>query len=163
MRKQASQKSLRVDYSKCTGCHLCEIACSLFNEGVCNPAVSHICVVTWEEALDFPMVCQQCDDAPCVAECPAEARARNEQTGAIHVDREKCIGCRMCVYECPFGAILVREEDETTTNCGLCEGDPRCVKVCDTAAIRFIEPSEESTTLLETSKRKIAEYKATLE
>ena len=56
---------------------------------------------------------------------------RNEQTWAIHVDREKCIGCRMCIYECPFGAISIREEDGTTTNCLVCDGEPRCVQVVD--------------------------------
>jgi len=162
MKNQADRKSLRVDYTKCTGCHLCEIACSLFNQGICNPALSKICVVSWEEASDFPMVCQQCDDAPCAAVCPAEARSRNEQTGAIDVDPEKCIGCRMCIYECPFGAILAQEQEETTTNCSLCEGDPRCVKVCDTEAIRFIPQSEESSALFEEAKEKFAEYKSVL-
>jgi len=88
---------------------------------------------------------------------------RNEQTGAIHVDRDKCIGCRMCIYECPFGAISVRKEDGTTTNCLLCDGEPRCVQVCDTQAIRYVEPSKESEALFEEARIKLKEYKATLE
>jgi len=163
MTEPNSKKRLRVDYTKCTGCHLCEIACSLYNEGMCNPALSKICVIRWEEATDFPLVCHQCDDAPCVTVCPAEARMRNEQTWAIHVDREKCIGCRMCIYECPFGAISVQKEDGTTTNCLLCNGEPRCVQVCDTQAIRYVEPSDEDEALFEETRRKLQEYKATLE
>jgi Fe-S-cluster-containing hydrogenase component 2 len=163
MKQQDNKKRLRVDYTRCTGCHLCEIACSLHNEGICNPAVSKISVIRWEEAIDFPLVCHQCEDAPCITVCPAEARMRNEQTWAIHVDREKCIGCRMCIYECPFGAISICEEDGTTTNCLLCNGEPRCVQVCDTEAIRYVEPSEETEVLFEETKGKLKEYKATLE
>lgn len=158
------KKRLRVDFTKCTGCHLCEIACSLYNQGICNPALSHINVISWEESFDVPLVCHQCDDAPCIAACPAVARVRNEKTWAIHVDRDKCIGCRMCIYECPFGAISVRSEDETTTNCTLCNGEePRCVQVCDTGAIRFVEPSTETEALFEETKQKVKEYRETLE
>ena len=160
---QKNKKRLRVDYTRCTGCHLCEIACSLYNEGICNPAISKICVIRWEEPIDCPLVCHQCEDAPCITVCPAEARMRNEQTWAIHVDREKCIGCRMCIYECPFGAISIFEEDGTTTNCLLCNGEPRCVQVCDTQAIRYVEPSEEAEALFEETRDKLKEYKATLE
>jgi Fe-S-cluster-containing hydrogenase component 2 len=163
MTEPTNKKRLRVDYTRCTGCHLCEIACSLYNEEICNPTLSKISVIRWEEAVDFPLVCHQCEDAPCITACPAEARMRNEQTWAIHVDRQKCIGCRMCIYECPFGAISVVEEDGTTTNCLLCNGEPRCVQVCDTQAIRYVEPSEETEALFEDTKGKLSEYKATLE
>jgi carbon-monoxide dehydrogenase iron sulfur subunit len=163
MTEPTNKKRLRVDYTRCTGCHLCEIACSLYNDGICNPTISKICVIQWEEAIDFPLVCHQCEDAPCVTVCPAEARMRNEQTWAIHVDREKCIGCRMCIYECPFGAISVQQDDGTTTNCLLCNGEPRCVQVCDTQAIRYVEPSEEAESLFDETRGKLKEYKATLE
>jgi len=158
-------KRLRVDYRKCTGCHLCEITCSLFNEQVCNPTLSRICVVSWEDAFDVPLVCHQCDDAPCSTVCPAQARQCNERTGAIEVDLTRCIGCHMCVYECPFGAILVRKEDGKTTNCVLCEGDPRCVKVCDTGALAFIPLSETEValSLFESTREKVKELKTKLE
>ena len=159
-----NKKRLRVDFTRCTGCHLCEIACSLYNQGICSPAHSHISVISWEEAFDVPLVCHQCDDAPCIMVCPAEARVRNEKTWAIHVDREKCIGCRMCIYECSFSAISVQSEDETTTNCTLCNGEePRCVQVCDTEAIRFVEPSEETEDLFRETENKLKEYRETLE
>jgi len=163
MERETNPLRLRVDYTKCTGCHLCEIACSLFNEGMCNPALSKVSVISWEEALDFPLVCHQCDDAPCVTACPAEARVRNEKTWAIHVDKQKCIGCRMCIFECPFGAISVRREDGTTTNCILCNGEPRCVQVCETQAIRFVPATEESQRMFEKARDKLKEYRQTLE
>ena len=135
MRKEASQKSLRVDYSKCTGCHLCEIACSLFNEGVCNPAVSYICVVTWEEALDFPMVCQQCDDAPCAEVCPVDAITLDNRTGAWVVDVEECIGCAACEDACPYDTIFVDDELGIALKCDLCNGAPECAASCPMGAI----------------------------
>jgi len=35
-------KVLVIDYHKCTGCRLCELVCSVVNEGVSNPARSRI-------------------------------------------------------------------------------------------------------------------------
>ncbi len=164
MENASNQKRLRVDYTKCTGCHLCEIACSLYNQGICNPALSHVNVISWEEPFDVPLVCHQCDEAPCITACPAGARMRNEKTWAVHVDREKCIGCRMCIYMCPFGAISVRPEDETTANCILCNGEePRCVQVCDTEALQFLSPSEEADALFTGAEEKLKEFKETLE
>jgi len=163
MNQGKDKKRLRVDFSRCTGCHLCEIACSLHNQGICNPAESYISVVSWEEALDFPLVCHQCDDAPCVTACPAGARLRHPETWAVHVDRSKCIGCRMCMVECPFGAISIRREDDTTANCTLCNGEPRCVQVCEPEAIRFVPLSEEADALFAEVRRKLGQYRTTLE
>ena len=59
---------------KCTGCRICEMACSLHNAGQCNPAKSRIRVLKKEiEGLDVPFLCQHCEDAPCREVCPTGA------------------------------------------------------------------------------------------
>ena len=135
-------KVLFVDFEKCTGCRTCEVACSLKNEGVCNPALSRITIVGWREmGLDVPMVCQQCEIALCQCVCPVEALVRNEHTGAVVVDDDVCVGCRSCVAACPFGTITVHPYTGKIISCTLCDGDPTCVKFCETGALRFEEPA----------------------
>jgi carbon-monoxide dehydrogenase iron sulfur subunit len=106
-----AQKILKVDFEKCTGCRLCELVCAVKHHNVSNPARSRIRIIKWEsEGIYVPMVCQQCEDAPCVAACPAKALSRNPETGRVELDYDKCIGCRTCVSVCPFGAIQFVDE-----------------------------------------------------
>ena len=72
------EKVLTVDYQKCTGCRLCELVCSVTHDGISNPARSRIKIVKWEdEGLYVPMICQQCEDAPCKNVCPVGAISRD--------------------------------------------------------------------------------------
>ena len=56
--------------------------------------------------------------------------------GRVEVDYEKCIGCRTCVSVCPFGAMHFVASDRKVIKCDLCDGDPQCVRFCDTKAVR---------------------------
>ncbi|MBW1838687.1 MAG: 4Fe-4S dicluster domain-containing protein [Deltaproteobacteria bacterium] len=132
-------KYLVVDFEKCTGCRACEIACSLAHNKGCNPYRSSITVIKWEKkGLFVPMVCQQCETAPCEDVCPTGALFRNNETGAMVVDHEKCIGCRMCITACPFGGPSLDIKDRKINKCDLCDGDPTCVKFCETKALEYI-------------------------
>ena len=144
-----------VDTSKCTGCRLCELACSVKNEGVSNPSKSRIQVVKWDEVGYYvPMVCQQCEDAPCMAVCPVSALWRDEETGAVRVDAEKCIRCRLCVQACPFGAMGYDEDGDKIFKCELCGGEPECVKFCEPCALKYVE-----ATVANAAKRRAAAEK----
>ena len=113
------------------------IACSLKKEGVVNPAYSRIRVVRFEgKGAYIPVICQQCVDAPCERACPVKAIKRNWETGALLVDQDKCVGCRVCIMVCPFGA-LSWTPDGRIVKCDLCDGDPLCVKVCTREALTY--------------------------
>ena len=43
----------------------------------------------------------QCVDAACRQVCPVSALARDEQTRAIVLNEDRCIGCGLCVQLCP--------------------------------------------------------------
>lgn len=136
---------LDADVEKCTGCRLCMIACSFKHTQVCNPVAARIQIVSLPEVgLDIPLVCRQCEDAPCARICPTRALARDSQTGAIAVDYEKCIGCRYCLLACPFGSISVDPNTRRIEKCNLCNGDPACIKFCEPGALRYV-PVETST------------------
>jgi Fe-S-cluster-containing hydrogenase component 2 len=133
------EKFLTVNSDKCTGCRLCELVCSVLHEGVSNPSKSRIQVVKWEaEGRYVPMICQQCEDAPCQSVCPVGAISRDKTFGFLNVDYDVCIGCRMCVSVCPFGAMNYNRTTRKVFKCDLCGGDPQCVRFCEVGAIEFV-------------------------
>jgi Fe-S-cluster-containing dehydrogenase component len=86
-----------------------------------------------------PIVCNHCEEAPCMVVCPTHARFRDEQIGRVVVNYNRCIGCKVCIAVCPFGAIDFNWEAKRVISCNLCDGDPTCVKFCDTQAIQYVE------------------------
>jgi len=109
----------------------------------CNPAVSRIYIAhSFSEGTDIPMVCLQCVQPACEAVCPVEAISRNTDTGAMEINDNKCIGCRMCEVACPFGMIFREPESQRMLKCDLCGGDPQCVKFCETKAIQYVDESK---------------------
>jgi Fe-S-cluster-containing dehydrogenase component len=51
----------------------------------------------------FLLLCNHCDDPPCVRVCPTKATFRRKD-GIVAMDYHRCIGCRFCMAACPFGA-----------------------------------------------------------
>ncbi len=139
-------KMLVVDHLKCTGCRLCEVACSVNKNGVSNPARARIAVIGWEDVcLGIPMMCQQCELAPCESVCPVGALTRDEDIGRVFLNYDLCIGCKFCVAACPFGAMGIDTADRRVVKCDLCDGDPMCVKFCETKALQFLDASQAKT------------------
>jgi carbon-monoxide dehydrogenase iron sulfur subunit len=134
------QKSLHLDPMKCTGCLQCELACSMENEGVYNPARSRIKVFTFHEEGRFaPYTCTQCAEAWCMHACPVEAIVINAVTGAKDVLEDKCVGCKVCTIACPFGTVNYNTATGKVIKCDLCGGDPACATACPTEAITWID------------------------
>ncbi len=138
-------KVLMLDYEKCTGCRTCELVCSVKHEGAANPSKSRIKVVKWEwEGRYVPMSCQQCIDAPCLAVCPVKAISRDEQLNRVQVNYDACIGCRMCVAACPFGAMGFNTDLKKVFKCDFCDGEPQCTRFCETKAVEYVEATAQS-------------------
>jgi Fe-S-cluster-containing dehydrogenase component len=49
------------------------------------------------------LLCNHCDDPPCVKFCPTRATWRRED-GIVMMDFHRCIGCRYCMAGCPYGS-----------------------------------------------------------
>jgi len=50
-----------------------------------------------------------------------------------------CVLCLMCVYECPLGAISVKENESTYIDPEKCVGCGRCYTNCQAEAIIKVE------------------------
>lgn len=55
------------------------------------------------EHQDILLLCNHCDNPPCVRVCPTKATFQRED-GIVMMDFHRCIGCRYCMAGCPFGA-----------------------------------------------------------
>jgi len=133
-----TKKKILLDLAKCTGCRSCELACSFAHEGRYGSSIARIQVMKLEDlGADVPIVCRQCENRPCVPSCPTSALSIDEKTGATLVSWDKCIGCGICIENCPIGAIHLHPTEGKTLICNLCEGTPACVGACETHAIRF--------------------------
>src|SRR5215470_5159826 len=122
-----------IDTTKCIGCHACQVSCKEWNglPGVpTNLQTSSIfgtlqnpttldadtyMLITHHEVEDPRLPggfrdiytkrqCMHCDEPACVSACPVTALKKTE-AGPVVYHPEICIGCRYCMWACPFGAI----------------------------------------------------------
>ena len=133
-------KKIIVNEEKCTGCRICELACSVENEGVYNPELSRI--IKLSEGLPETLstiVCQQCIDAPCIQICPVSAIYSDDKNGIVKIDADKCIGCKKCIQACPYNAMIFNEKMKKAFKCEFCGGDPACIKKCPVNVISILD------------------------
>ena len=46
--------------------------------------------------------CNHCEQPKCAENCPTGSIYKREKDGLVVQDQEKCIGCKMCLWSCPF-------------------------------------------------------------
>ncbi|MBK8615762.1 MAG: 4Fe-4S dicluster domain-containing protein [Anaerolineales bacterium] len=140
-----------IDASRCIDCRACLVACSVENNVPMKSTRIWIkdSGVTGEfpnlEHYTAPFHCMHCIDPSCVSACTVGALQKNED-GIITYDNEACIGCRYCMYACPFEVPHFEWDQQFAliTKCDLCvsrlgdgEAEPACAATCPTDAIQF--------------------------
>ncbi len=123
--------------SLCIGCRTCELACAFSHAKDKKPGRSRIYPLAYAPDKYVPVVCLQCDDPACVKSCMFNALKRNEETGAIDLDEERCVKCMACVAACPFGCAMVDAGHDEIVKCDICKGNPACVQFCPTKALVY--------------------------
>ena len=201
-------KATLVDTTKCIGCRACQVACKQWNDregettelqlgnlGLQNPATLSAKTYTLIGFYELPNEkapgglnyvftmhrCLHCLDPACASACPTTALTR-QPDGPVSYDASKCIGCRYCIWACPWGVPTAQWDSlapkiEKCTHCadrsdqpapmarnGLAltsaEGnsflanivEPACVKACPADALKFGERQE----LLQEAHKRIA-------
>lgn len=157
------QMAILFDSTRCIGCRGCQVACKQWNdldgELNSNPGSYNnpkdLSSNTWKrlemrevvrgDKVDWLCTlwsCFHCTDANCKNACPTEAISHTPE-GFVIIDQDNCIGCGVCVDECPFD--VMRLGEETAQKCNACidridkGGVPACVKTCPALALMFGE------------------------
>ena len=151
------------------GCHTCAVACKIENNLPNEIWWNRILTDGGSNEMDIPkgsfpdnsidylpVNCQHCENPACVKVCPVGATYKDEATGIVRQDYDKCIGCRMCMAACPYTGVRSFNWQEpeymldytlgakdspahqrhTVEKCTMCwhrvasDGEPECVKAC---------------------------------
>jgi Fe-S-cluster-containing dehydrogenase component len=167
--RPSKRLGLLIDLDICVGCHACAVACKEWNTSGpvgplsdvdpygADPRGVWFCRVHTFEAgegqagrtVHYPRNCLHCENAQCVTVCPTGASYKRESDGIVLVDTNKCIGCKLCAWACPYGAREFDEVEGVMKKCTLCvdriysealpesERIPMCVRTCPTHARHF--------------------------
>jgi Fe-S-cluster-containing dehydrogenase component len=175
--------SIAVDVDKCTGCHACFLACK--DEYVGNdylplsaaqPESGHQWLRMKEVEhgsgtkvkVDYvPIMCQHCEDAPCITAAPGAVYRRKD--GIVIIDPGKAKGRKEIVAACPYRVIYWNEEKHLPQKCTLCahildagEKEVRCTEACPTGALLFgdlDDPGSRISLLFDRKKGLVEDFK----
>ncbi len=131
----------------CIGCRTCQVACKerngldvgyffrevrSFETGVYpDPHMFH-----------YSGSCNHCENAKCVSGCPTGALHYGDD-GTVQHDETSCIGCKYCVWNCPYGQPQYMEKTGTIRKCDSCKPlrgageNPVCVDSCIMRCLKF--------------------------
>lgn len=161
-----------VDLTRCIGCRSCENACRLKHghpplqatEMGFAKGEGKLSFTSWTFVDERPVVgaggrerrypikrqCMHCVDPTCASVCPVAALRRTTR-GAVVYDASVCMGCRYCVFACPFGVPRYEWDSGLAPRVGKCDFcddrlaagmAPACVAACPTGALRVGKRAE---------------------
>ena len=168
-RRPEKRLGLVIDLDTCVGCQACVVNCKEWNTGGypaplsdadpygAAPSGAWLNRVHSYEVDDgaggctvhFPKSCLHCENAACVTVCPTGASYKREDDGIVLVEEERCIGCGLCAWACPYGAREMDPLGGVMKKCTLCidriynenlpveEREPACVATCPARARHF--------------------------
>ncbi|MGA1870756.1 MAG: 4Fe-4S dicluster domain-containing protein [bacterium] len=166
------EKAFMIYPALCTGCRACQVACKNWNQLPAiktenrgtfenprdlNPTTytkikfneystgsdtggSIHYGISW---LFLKQQCFHCTEATCMLVCPSQGALTRTPEGIVVHNPDKCIGCKYCVFTCPFKVPQFDTLTQTISKCHLCHDRvahnliPACAKACPTGAIQY--------------------------
>lgn len=136
-----------IDLRTCIGCHACSVACKAEFDvplGAFRDTVKYVESGRYPQATRHfvPVLCNHCEDAPCLAACPTDAITRLPD-GQVTISEGDCNLNRFCMAACPYGAIYEDEVKGVAQKCTFCDHrteaglQPACVDACPTGCRVF--------------------------
>lgn len=161
--ESSNRLGVLVDLTRCIGCRACVRACDERNalpkpahpSSAWDRSVETLTYDQWTavnlrggaagvDATPVKQQCMHCLEPACVSVCPVGA-LHQLSSGAVIYRQERCIGCRYCVFACPFGIPKFQWNSGTSPVVGKCQfcaqhavfTGPACAAACPTGALKF--------------------------
>ena len=151
------QYGFHYDGTRCTGCKTCMLACKDYHNLPGDVAFRQVYEYgngEWEkdaagawscttQVYYLSEACNHCDSPACFAACSQGAIVKDEDTGLVYIDEEKCVNCGACAEACPYGIPKADAEKGVYVKCDGCKDrvaqgkKPICVEACPLRALDF--------------------------
>ena len=151
---EGEQYSFEVDLDSCSGCKACVAACHNLN-GLEEDELWRNVGTLVGGNTELPVIqhvtasCHHCLEPACMHGCPVNAYEKDPITGIVeHLD-DQCIGCKYCMFMCPYDVPTYSSKKGIVRKCNMCSdrlavGEaPACVQACPHEAIKIRKVSRE--------------------
>ncbi len=117
--------SMVIRHDRCIGCERCVKGCIAANQVPDYGWRTLVLEREEKEAIGqkrefIPILCNQCNNPPCVRTCPTRATYKDKTNGIVMMDNKKCIGCKSCMIACPYDMRYFNEEKGAIDKCDFC-------------------------------------------
>ncbi|MFN8140402.1 MAG: 4Fe-4S dicluster domain-containing protein [Fimbriimonadales bacterium] len=112
--------AMLIDLTRCIGCDACTVACKQENGTPVDTFFARVLNIESgrfpeTKRVYLPVLCNHCDDAPCLKACPNKAIFRRPD-GIVLIDQNRCRGTGACVSACPYGNVYLQKVDRWYLN-----------------------------------------------
>jgi protein NrfC len=140
----------------CIDCERCVEACAETNHvpstGYRTRILERYTAKAIGQKREFiPVLCNQCNNPPCVRACPTKATYKDPTNGIVMMNTDKCIGCKTCMLACPYNARYLK--GRVIDKCNFCwdtrlskgETLTACAAACPAGARNFGDMADEGS------------------
>lgn len=149
--EKKNQIAFYVDINACVGCRACTAACQEYyripfplrfrsvyaREG--KPSEKDLLGVR----MYMSLACNHCEEPSCLKGCPTKSYTKRARDGIVVHDQNRCIGCKYCTWNCPYGVPQFNPNTHKIFKCEFCverlekDQKPLCTSSCIAGAIDF--------------------------
>ena len=139
-RRMEHRWGMAIDLDRCTGCEACVVACHAENnlpvstpDQAAKGRTAHWIRIDRYYEGEFPdvkvkympVLCQQCDEAPCEPVCPIYATYHNPEGLNVQV-YNRCVGTFYCANNCPYTVRYLQLVRAGVARAAPLAAQPRC-------------------------------------